>query len=72
MRKNISRILRRLDNWLRKNAISNREQELAELVDGCYVIVELFEPDSPSQLVWKQNWLKKAQKNVPECSSIWY
>lgn len=35
---------------------------LLELVDGAYEIVELFNPKSPAQKSWKENWLEKAKK----------
>jgi len=51
---------------------SNRERELSELVDGCYAIVELYKPQSPSQDAWRKNWLKKAKKLVTGCDSLWH
>lgn len=33
------------------------------LLDGCYEIVELFNPETPSQIVWKQKWLEGARKH---------
>ena len=33
------------------------------LLDGCYEIVELFNPETPSQIVWKQKWLEEARKH---------
>lgn len=32
---------------------------MLSLLDGVSVIVELYEPLSPAQLTWKQNWLDK-------------
>lgn len=33
------------------------------LLDGCYEIVELFNPETPSQVEWKQQWLESARKH---------
>lgn len=33
------------------------------LLDGCYEVVELFNPETPSQVEWKQNWLEGARKH---------
>lgn len=38
-------------------------QELVELVDGAYEIVELFNATSPAQIEWKRAWLEKARKH---------
>lgn len=50
---------------------SRREKGLAELVDGCYNVVELWKPESPSQVEWRKDWLKKAKKLVPHVDSLW-
>ena len=41
---------------------TDKERELLELVDGCYEVIELYKPQSPSQVAWKKNWLEKARK----------
>ena len=51
---------------------SAKARELAELVDGCYTIVELYKPQSPAQEAWRKNWLEKARRLVPGCDSLWY
>lgn len=56
----------------RKKIVSDREKQLSELIDGCYVIVELYNTQSPAQEQWKKEWLEKARKLVPGCDSIWY
>jgi hypothetical protein len=33
------------------------------LLDGCYEIVELFNPETPSQVEWRQQWLESARKH---------
>ena len=33
---------------------------LQELVDSCYSIVELWNPENTSQIEWQKQWLKKA------------
>jgi len=33
---------------------------LQELVDGCYSVVALWNAQTPAQLKWQQEWLKKA------------
>lgn len=33
------------------------------LLDGCYEIIELFQPQSPTQVAWKQSWLEEARKH---------
>ena len=33
------------------------------LIDGCYEIVELFEPKTPSQIEWKRKWLESARRH---------
>lgn len=39
-------------------------EEAISLLDGCYEIIELYEPKSPAQVEWKNNWLEKAKKNI--------
>lgn len=41
---------------------SQRMQEMLELIDGCYEIVELCNTETHSQKVWKQEWLEKARQ----------
>jgi hypothetical protein len=36
--------------------------DLLSLVDGAKGTVELYKPQSPSQIVWRENWLKKARE----------
>ena len=38
---------------------------LEELVDGCYIIIELHATESPAQETWKRDWLAKAKRLVP-------
>ena len=40
-----------------------RYNEARSLLDGCYEIVELFEPKTPSQIEWKHKWLESARKH---------
>lgn len=51
---------------LKKKNVSEREDELASLVDAAFEIVELYKPSSPSQVQWKKDWLSKARKLVPQ------
>jgi hypothetical protein len=41
---------------------SKRELDMLSLIDGCYEVIELYKPQSPSSQVWKENWLRKARK----------
>ena len=43
-----------------------RMKQLETLVDGAYEIVELFKPESPSQVAWREAWLERAAKLVPQ------
>lgn len=45
---------------------TRKEKELSELVDGYYEVVELYKPSSPAQKKWKEEWLKKAKRLVPQ------
>lgn len=42
-----------------------RMTELEELVDGCYIIIELYKTESPASEQWKRRWLEKAKRLVP-------
>ena len=42
-----------------------RMTELEELVDGCYIIIELHATESPAQETCKRDWLAKAKRLVP-------
>ncbi len=39
---------------------ANRMQEMLELIDGAYDIVEIYGRDDSTQ--WRKNWMKKAVK----------
>ncbi len=42
---------------------ADRMEELLELVDGAYDVVESMHPDdSPYNAQWKTNWLEKARE----------
>lgn len=51
---------------------TQREKELAELVDACYIIVELYKSEGEYNQQWKKDWLEKARRLVPGCDSMWY
>ena len=53
------RILKLWDDMRRKAA----NQELVELVDGAYEIVEIFNATTQAQIEWKRAWLEKARKH---------
>lgn len=40
-----------------------KNEDARSLLDGCYEIVELFTPETPSQVEWKQKWLEGARKH---------
>lgn len=44
-------------------------EDARSLIDGCYEIVELFNPETPSQIEWKRKWLESARKHG--ASSCW-
>ena len=52
--------------WSANREITQRSPDktaaLLSLVDGAYDIIELWRADSPSQKVWREDWLKKAKK----------
>ena len=41
---------------------SERMNELLELVDSCYEIIEIFEAKGEGQVNWKKRWLEKARE----------
>lgn len=43
--------------------LTEKYDDARSLLDGCYEIVELFKPETPSQIVWKQKWLEGARKH---------
>ena len=52
------------------NEEQKRMTELEELVDGCYIIIELHKPSSPAQEQWKSDWMNKAKRLVPS-APVW-
>ena len=52
--------------------LERERNELAELVDGAYIFVELHKPEGEYNKGWRERWLEKAKRLVPECDSIWY
>jgi hypothetical protein len=44
--------------------LEKENSELLTLVDGVEDIVELFKPESPAQVEWKNRWLSKARKLI--------
>ncbi len=49
-----------------------RAKELAELVDGAYILVELHKPECKYNEKWRGVWLQKAKRLIPGVDSIWY
>ena len=49
-----------------------RAKELAELVDGSYIFVELHKPDCEYNKKWRVAWMEKAKRLIPGVDSIWY
>jgi hypothetical protein len=45
---------------------AERLQRMLELLDGAYDVVEIWEPQSPSQVKWRQEWLVAAK----ECGAL--
>ena len=48
-----------------KPEIKTDQAKLAEcvsLVDAVYELVEIYKPQSPSQIKWRENWLSKARE----------
>lgn len=48
-----------------KPEIKTDQAKLAEcisLVDAVYDMVQLYKPKSPSQIKWRENWLRKARE----------
>lgn len=43
--------------------LTEKYDDARSLLDGCYEIVELFNPETPSQVKWKQKWLEGARKH---------
>lgn len=39
-------------------------EKLISLLDGAYSTVELWEPITPSQIEWKDNWLTDTQNEI--------
>lgn len=39
-------------------------KKLEELVDGCFEIIEIWKAESPAQIKWKKDWLKKAKELI--------
>ena len=39
-------------------------EELKELVDGAYTIVELYKTETPLSVEWRAEWLRKARELV--------
>lgn len=52
------------------NEEKKRMTELEELVDACYIIIELHNPSSSAQEQWKRDWMAKAKRLVPS-APIW-
>jgi hypothetical protein len=42
--------------------LKKENQEMRELINGCYEIISIHKTESPSQEDWKKNWLKKAKE----------
>lgn len=49
--------------------IQSKYEDARSLLDGCYEIVELFNPETPSQIEWQRMWLESARKHG--ASSCW-
>lgn len=49
-----------------------RAKELAELVDGAYIFVELHKPECKYNEKWREAWMEKAKRLIPGVDSIWY
>lgn len=49
-----------------RETLAGRYLDAISLLDGCYEIIELFKPESPSQVIWKQKWLAGARKHGAE------
>lgn len=39
-----------------------KQDDLLSLIDGAMSAVELFSTETPSQIAWKNNWVKQARK----------
>lgn len=46
-----------------------RMKELESLIDGAYELVEWYKSATPSQIAWRESWLERAAKLVPQGSS---
>lgn len=53
-----------------RDDLREKYDDARSLLDGCYEIVELFNPETRSQIVWKQKWLEEARKHG--ASSLWH
>lgn len=42
----------------------DREVTTLSLVDGAKIMVEIYEPKTPAQKLWKEVWLKQARKLI--------
>lgn len=45
------------------DSLKSQYNDARSLLDGCYEVVELFDPETPSQAEWKQKWLEGARKH---------
>lgn len=57
-----------IKEWLHELALDwqvlfTKYEDARSLLDGCYEIVELFNPETPSQIEWKRKWLEDARKH---------
>jgi hypothetical protein len=52
-----------IETALAYEELKAKYEDARSLLDGCYEIVELFKPETPSQIVWKQKWLEGARKH---------
>lgn len=50
----------------------SRAKELAELVDGAYILVELHKPEGAYNKKWREAWLEKAKRLIPGVDSLWH
>ena len=51
------------DDYVANAAIreaAERLDEMVTLIDGCFEIVKIWDASTPSQIVWKEKWIKRA------------
>lgn len=39
---------------------AERLEEMLGLIDGCFEVVEIWKVTTPSQIVWKKQWIERA------------